>query len=123
MSISLKPHNVETYKKVTDKLKKSNKVAVIHPTGTGKMYIALKLLEENNMTSYTITKKHKIVGQATWKKIHEGGHVDTRTIEAFCKLLNCQPGDLIEYIPDEDNTVSGVDKTINSDEKSQNHDS
>lgn len=47
MSISLKPHNVETYKKVTDKLKKSNKVAVIHPTGTGKMYIALKLLEEN----------------------------------------------------------------------------
>ena len=83
----------------------------------------LKLLEENNMTSYTITKKHKIVGQATWKKIHEGGHVDTRTIEAFCKLLNCQPGDLIEYIPDEDNTVSGVDKTINSDEKYQNHDS
>lgn len=47
MSISLKPHNVETYKKVTDKLKESNKVAVIHPTGTGKMYIALKLLEEN----------------------------------------------------------------------------
>lgn len=47
MSIKLKPHNVETYKKVTDKLKESNKVAVIHPTGTGKMYIALKLLEEN----------------------------------------------------------------------------
>ena len=47
MSIRLKPYNVETYQKVTDKLKKSNKVAVIHPTGTGKMYIALKLLEEN----------------------------------------------------------------------------
>ena len=47
MSIRLKPHNVETYKKVTDKLNESNKVAVIHPTGTGKMYIALKLLEEN----------------------------------------------------------------------------
>lgn len=47
MPISLKPHNVETYQKVTDKLKESNKVAVIHPTGTGKMYIALKLLEEN----------------------------------------------------------------------------
>lgn len=47
MSIRLNPHNVETYQKVTDKLKESNKVAVIHPTGTGKMYIALKLLEEN----------------------------------------------------------------------------
>ena len=83
----------------------------------------LKLLEENNMTSYTITKKFKIVGQATWKKIHEGGHVDTRTIEAFCKLLNCQPGDLIEYVPDEEENTVGVDKTINSDEKSQNRDS
>lgn len=83
----------------------------------------LKLLEENNMTSYTITKKHKIVGQATWKKIHEGGHVDTRTLDALCKYLNCQPGDLIEYIPDEEENAVGVHKTIKSDKKSQNHDS
>ena len=47
MPITLKPHNIETYKKVVDKMKKSNRVAVIHPTGTGKMFIALKLLEEN----------------------------------------------------------------------------
>ena len=47
MPISLKPHNVGTYQKVIDKLKESNRVAVIHPTGTGKMFIALKLLEDN----------------------------------------------------------------------------
>ena len=47
MSISLKPHNEEAYTKVTKKLEESNKVAVIQPTGTGKMYIALKLLEDN----------------------------------------------------------------------------
>jgi len=47
MPISLEPHNIETYKKVIDKMKESNRVAVIHPTGTGKMFIALKLLEEN----------------------------------------------------------------------------
>ena len=47
MPISLKPHNVETYQKVTEKFKESNKVAVLHPTGTGKMFLALKLLEEN----------------------------------------------------------------------------
>lgn len=80
----------------------------------------LKLLEENNMTSYTITKKYKIVGQATWKKIHEGGHVDTRTIEAFCKLLNCQPGDLIEYIPDEEQNAVGVVKTTRPDNNAGN---
>lgn len=81
----------------------------------------LKLLEENNMTSYTITKKYKIVGQATWKKIHEGGHVDTRTIEAFCKLLNCQPGDIIEYIPDEEQNAVGVVKTTRPDNNAGNH--
>lgn len=80
----------------------------------------LKLLEENNMTSYTVTKKYKIVGQATWKKIHEGGHVDTRTIEAFCKLLNCQPGDIIEYIPDEEQNAVGVVKTSETDNNAGN---
>ncbi len=48
MSIQLKPHNEEAYRKVKEKLDASYKVAVIHPTGTGKMYIALKMLEDNN---------------------------------------------------------------------------
>lgn len=47
MPIILKPHNIEPYQKVNDKFKESNKVAVIHPTGTGKMFIALKFLEDN----------------------------------------------------------------------------
>ena len=47
MSISLKPHNIVTYQKVTEKLNETKRTAVVHPTGTGKMYIALKLLEEN----------------------------------------------------------------------------
>lgn len=30
----------------------------------------------------------------------KSGHTDTRTIQKICKLLNCQPGDIMEYIPD-----------------------
>jgi len=56
----------------------------------------IKMLEERKITSYTI-KKDGVIGQATWKKIHEGGHIDTRTIGALCKYLNCQPGDILEY--------------------------
>lgn len=26
------------------------------------------------------------------------------TLEAICKALNCSPGDLLEYIPEKDNT-------------------
>lgn len=57
----------------------------------------LKLLDENGITSYTI-KKDNVIGQATFKKIKEGGDIDTRTIDKLCKLLNCQPGDLMEYV-------------------------
>lgn len=64
----------------------------------------LKLFAEKGITSYTVTKKDKIIGQATWKKIHDGGHIDTRTIEALCKYLGCQPGDIIEYVESNENT-------------------
>ena len=47
MPINLKPHNIKTYEKVKEKYKTSNRVAVIRPTGTGKMFIALKMLEDN----------------------------------------------------------------------------
>lgn len=59
----------------------------------------LKLMDERGITSYTI-KKDNIIGQATYKKIREGGHIDTRTLNALCCLLSCQPGDLLEYVPD-----------------------
>lgn len=61
----------------------------------------LSIFKDKNITSYTI-KKDKVVGQSAWKKIHENGHIDTRTIEALCKYLNCQPGDIFEYIPDDE---------------------
>ena len=64
----------------------------------------LKIFAEKGITSYTVTKKDKIIGQATWKKIHDGGHIDTITIEALCKYLGCQPGDIIEYIESDENT-------------------
>ena len=47
MSVDLKPHNQEAYNKVKEAFETSNKTAVIHPTGTGKSYIAMKLIEEN----------------------------------------------------------------------------
>lgn len=47
MSVKLKKHNQQAYAKVKEMFEKDNKAAIIHPTGTGKSYIALKLIEEN----------------------------------------------------------------------------
>ena len=61
-----------------------------------------KLLEKFKELGINSTqiKAQKIMGQATWRKIKEGGNINTSTINDLCKLLNCQPGDLIEYIED-----------------------
>lgn len=56
----------------------------------------IKRMQEAGINSYTL-KKDNIIGQATYKKILEGGDIDTRTIAKLCKLLNCQPGDIVEY--------------------------
>lgn len=42
----LKPHNKETYEKMKNILQTNNKTCVIQPTGSGKSYIILKLLED-----------------------------------------------------------------------------
>lgn len=47
MPITLMPHNIEAYGKVNEDIEKNNKTAVIQPTGTGKMYIGLKYVEDN----------------------------------------------------------------------------
>lgn len=65
----------------------------------------IKLMEEKGITSY-ICKRDNIIGQATYKKIKEGGDIDTRTIAKMCEVLHCQPGDLLEYVAD-----AGEDKT------------
>ncbi|GHV19599.1 hypothetical protein FACS189425_10310 [Clostridia bacterium] len=60
----------------------------------------LTLLQEKGLTSYTM-KKDNVIGQATFKKIKEGGDIDTRTIAKLCALLECQPGDIMEYVTEE----------------------
>ncbi len=60
----------------------------------------LALLKVKGYTSYRI-RKENIIGQATYRKIKEGGDIDTRTIAKLCQLLNCQPGDILEYEEEE----------------------
>ena len=42
-------------------------------------------------------------------KMKDGsGHTDTRTIQKVCMLLDCQPGDIMEYIPDQSHPQEGA---------------
>lgn len=62
------------------------------------------LLEKNGWTTYKI-RKEKLIGQGTLTALKNGtGGLDSKTISRLCKTLNCQPGDLMEYVPDENPT-------------------
>lgn len=46
-------------------------------------------------------RQEKLIGQATLQQIRHGKLVSWATMETICELLQCQPGDLIEYISNE----------------------
>lgn len=59
------------------------------------------LLKENGYTTYRI-RKEKILGEAILTKLRNGtGGLDHRTINKMCALFDCQPNDIMEYVPDE----------------------
>lgn len=43
-------------------------------------------------------------------KMKDGsGHTDTRTIQKVCEIMNCQPKDIMEYIPNDKNISMEMD--------------
>ena len=62
------------------------------------------LLGSMNMSIYRL-KTDKVIGAATLDKIRKGeGHIDTRSIEKICRYLQCQPGDIMEYVEESPST-------------------
>lgn len=62
-----------------------------------------ELLKSKGYTTYKI-RKEKILGQGTLTALKNGtGGLDARTIDKLCYILDCQPGDLMEYVPDDKN--------------------
>lgn len=39
----------------------------------------------------------KLIGQSYLTQIRHGELVSWKTLETICNLLNCQPGDILEY--------------------------
>ena len=60
----------------------------------------LAALKEAGYSTYKL-RKEKIFGEATIQKMRAGDPVSIANVVALCKLLGCQPGDLLEYVPDE----------------------
>lgn len=56
-------------------------------------------LKEHGYSSTRIRAK-KIMGMATLQQLRHKELVSWATIDTICRLLDCQPGDLLEYKED-----------------------
>ena len=58
-------------------------------------------LKKVGYSSYRL-RSDKILGEGTLQKMRTGGtNINLESLDIICKLLNCQPGDLVEWVPDE----------------------
>ena len=61
--------------------------------------ILQKLRDKGYNTNIIRTKK--LLSESTVQKLRTGEGVAWANIETICRLLQCQPGDLMEYKPEE----------------------
>ena len=63
-----------------------------------KIDILAKLKEKGY--SSTRIRNEKLIGQSYLQQLRHNEMVSWKTIETICRLLNCQPGDILEYVED-----------------------
>ena len=67
----------------------------------------IDVLAELKKAGYTSTRirEEKLIGQSYLQQLRKGEIVSWKTIDTLCELLNCQVGDLVEYVKEPENAV------------------
>ena len=60
----------------------------------------IEKLVENGWTQYRLLKE-KQLGTTTIQRLRFHKPVNTETIDKVCELCNCQPGDIMQWVPDD----------------------
>lgn len=56
----------------------------------------LEALKDQGYSTYRL-RKEKILSQTTIKCLRNGKPISWSSLEPICKILNCQPGDVLIY--------------------------
>ena len=66
----------------------------------------LAALKEKGITTYKI-RQEKILSESTVQKLRASKGVSWENLETLCRLLDCQPADIIEYVREADVSERG----------------
>jgi putative transcriptional regulator len=64
----------------------------------------MKSLSDRGFTS-TRMRKEKILSEATMQNLRKGKGITTETLNTICVILRCQPSDVLEIIPTDDEKI------------------
>ncbi len=65
----------------------------------------INILAELKKAGYNTTRirREKIIGESTVQRLRTGNtSLNLESLDIVCKILQCQPGDLVEWLPDEE---------------------
>ena len=68
----------------------------------------LAKLKTAGYSTYRI-RKDKLLGEATMQRLRGGEPVSWENIVTICHLLDCQPGDILEYVDGNEDTQAQSD--------------
>ena len=60
----------------------------------------LEALKQAGYTTYRL-RTEKILGEASLQKLRNNEVIGINNLETVCRLLNCQPGDLLQYVQED----------------------
>ena len=68
------------------------------------------ILAELKKKGYSSTRirEEKLIGQSYLQQLRRGELVSWKTLDSICSLLECQPGDLIEYVEEQTEKTAQV---------------
>ncbi len=69
----------------------------------------IDILAELKKKGYSSTRirEEKLIGQSYLQQLRRGELVSWKTLDTICSLLECQPGDLVEFVREADVSERG----------------
>ena len=69
----------------------------------------IDILAELKKKGYSSTRirEEKLIGQSYLQQLRRGALVSWKTLDTICTLLECQPGDLVEFVREADVSERG----------------
>lgn len=64
----------------------------------------INVLQELKDVGWNSTRliRERPISQSAVQQLREGKMVGAKTLDVLCRLLDCQPGNIIKYVPDEE---------------------